>query len=112
MSQKWLRPNYIRWRQSINNQPSTLYTISRPQVVTAYVHQAVSPFYANPLIAPLRVNLVSSNTTAFTLDSAGITIAAAHPRQARDLIDLLTGAGQHEQRKRAGFISGRGQAST
>ena len=33
--------------------------------------------------------------------------AAAHPQQAQSLIDLLTGAGQHEQRERAGFISGR-----
>jgi molybdate transport system substrate-binding protein len=40
--------------------------------------------------------------------TAGITIAATHPRQAQDLIDLLTGATQHEQRKHAGFISGRG----
>jgi molybdate transport system substrate-binding protein len=43
-----------------------------------------------------------------TMYTAGITAAAAHPQQAQDLIDLLTGAGQHEQRKRAGFISGRG----
>jgi molybdate transport system substrate-binding protein len=40
--------------------------------------------------------------------TAGITAAAAHPQQAQDLVALLTGAGQHEQRKRAGFISGRG----
>ena len=43
-----------------------------------------------------------------TMYTAGITSAAAHARQARSLIDLLTGAGQHEQRKRAGFISNRG----
>ncbi|UPJ51898.1 substrate-binding domain-containing protein [Bradyrhizobium sp. 200] len=42
-----------------------------------------------------------------TMYTAGITIAAAHPQQAHDLIDLLTGAGQQEQRRRAGFISGR-----
>jgi molybdate transport system substrate-binding protein len=42
-----------------------------------------------------------------TMYTAGITIAAAHPQQVQCLIDLLTGAGQHEQRKRAGFISGR-----
>ena len=30
-------------------------------------------------------------------------------QQAQDLIDLLTGAGQHEQRRRAGFVSGRSQ---
>ena len=47
-----------------------------------------------------------------TMYTAGITSAAAHPQQARDLIDLLTGAGQHEQRKRAGFISGRDQPPT
>ena len=47
-----------------------------------------------------------------TMYTAGITAAAAHPQQAQSLIDLLTGAGQHEQRKRAGFISGRSQAPT
>src|SRR6187431_899063 len=41
-----------------------------------------------------------------TMYTAGITIAAAHPQQARDLIDLLTGAGQLQQRTRAGFFSG------
>jgi molybdate transport system substrate-binding protein len=45
-----------------------------------------------------------------TLYTAGITVAAAYPKQAQDLIDLLTDAGQHELRKRAGFISGRSQA--
>jgi molybdate transport system substrate-binding protein len=44
--------------------------------------------------------------------TAGITAAAAHPQQAQDLIDLLTGAGQQQQRQRAGFISGRNQAPT
>jgi len=47
-----------------------------------------------------------------TMYTVGITSAAAHPQQARDLIDLLTGAGQHEQRKHAGFISGRDQPPT
>jgi molybdate transport system substrate-binding protein len=41
--------------------------------------------------------------------TAGITTAAAHPQQAQDLIGLLTGAGQEELRKRAGFIGGRGE---
>ncbi|MEH2519086.1 molybdate transport system substrate-binding protein [Bradyrhizobium sp. AZCC 1610] len=44
-----------------------------------------------------------------TMYTAGITTAAAHPQRAQDLIGLLTGAGQHEQRKRAGFIGGRDQ---
>ena len=43
-----------------------------------------------------------------TMYTAGITIATTHPQQVQCLIDLLTGARQHEQRKRAGFISGRG----
>ena len=40
-----------------------------------------------------------------TMYTAGITVRASHVAEARILIDLLTGAGQHEQRQRAGFIS-------
>ena len=40
-----------------------------------------------------------------TMYTAGITVRAIHVAEARILIDLLTGAGQHEQRQRAGFIS-------
>ncbi|KRQ94817.1 molybdate ABC transporter substrate-binding protein [Bradyrhizobium jicamae] len=40
-----------------------------------------------------------------TMYTAGITTAAAHPQQAQELIGLLTGADQREQRKRAGFVS-------
>lgn len=39
-----------------------------------------------------------------TTYTAGVTAAAAHPQQAQDLIALLTGAGQQQQRERAGFI--------
>jgi molybdate transport system substrate-binding protein len=42
-----------------------------------------------------------------TTYTAGVAAAAVHPQQARDLIALLTGAGQQEQRHRAGFISSR-----
>jgi len=42
-----------------------------------------------------------------TTYTAGVTAIAANPQQARDLIALLTGAGQQEQRQRAGFVSGR-----
>jgi molybdate transport system substrate-binding protein len=42
-----------------------------------------------------------------TMYTAGVTTKAAHPSQASALIGLLTGAGQREQRERAGFISGR-----
>ena len=41
-----------------------------------------------------------------TMYTAGITTAAAHPHQARHLIDLLTGAGQRDKRTHAGFIGG------
>ena len=41
-----------------------------------------------------------------TMYTAGVTTRATHPSQARQLIGLLTGAGQREQRERAGFISG------
>ena len=40
-----------------------------------------------------------------TMYTAGITTRAAHAAQAQDLIGLLTGAGQHEQRTLAGFIN-------
>jgi molybdate transport system substrate-binding protein len=40
-----------------------------------------------------------------TMYTAAITTKAAHPQQAQELIDLLTGADQHEKRKRAGFVS-------
>jgi molybdate transport system substrate-binding protein len=43
-----------------------------------------------------------------TMYTAGITTAAAHPRQAQHLIDLLAGPGQGEQRARAGFVGGCG----
>ena len=40
-----------------------------------------------------------------TMYTAGVTTAAVHAAEARTLIGLLTGAGQREQRERAGFIS-------
>ncbi len=40
-----------------------------------------------------------------TMYTAGVTTTAAHAAQAHDLIGLLTGAGQREQRERAGFVS-------
>jgi molybdate transport system substrate-binding protein len=42
-----------------------------------------------------------------TMYTAGVTTKAAHPSQASALIGLLIGAGQREQRERAGFISAR-----
>jgi molybdate transport system substrate-binding protein len=40
-----------------------------------------------------------------TMYTAGVTTKAAHALQAQELIALLIGAGQREQRERAGFIS-------
>jgi len=42
-----------------------------------------------------------------TMYTAGVTTKAAHPSQASALIGLLVGAGQQEQRERAGFIAAR-----
>jgi molybdate transport system substrate-binding protein len=42
-----------------------------------------------------------------TMYTAGVTTKSAHASQASVLIGLLTGAGQREQRERAGFISAR-----
>jgi molybdate transport system substrate-binding protein len=47
-----------------------------------------------------------------TMYTAGVTTEAAHPTQARNLIDLLIGVGRHEQRKRAGFISGENRGAS
>jgi molybdate transport system substrate-binding protein len=41
-----------------------------------------------------------------TMYTAGVTTKAAYAPQARELIALLIGAGQREQRERAGFMSG------
>ena len=68
--------NVVPLHVSIYNQPTTLYTISRPQIVSVSVHQATSPYYGNPLVSPLRVSLASSDTLAFKLDSAAVTIPA------------------------------------
>ncbi|HYS21402.1 MAG TPA: plastocyanin/azurin family copper-binding protein, partial [Gemmatimonadales bacterium] len=58
-----------------NYPPSTLYTISPPQSASVYVSDAFNS-QARPLVAPLRVALNSSDPTAFTLDSAAVTIPA------------------------------------
>jgi len=41
-----------------------------------------------------------------TMYTAGVTTRTAYASQAQELIGLLVGAGQREQRERAGFISG------
>jgi plastocyanin len=51
----------------------TNYTIAAPSPVTVYAYDPVDG-QARPLIAPLRVNLASSDTATFTLDSAAVTI--------------------------------------
>ncbi len=52
----------------------TNYTISPPYGVTVQAYDSADFGTARPLIAPLRVNLVSSNASTFTLDSAAVTI--------------------------------------
>jgi plastocyanin len=53
---------------------ATNYTISPPYPVTVYAFDSADGGTARPLIAPLRVNLTSSNPATFTLDSAAVTI--------------------------------------
>ncbi len=78
-----------------NPSPVTLYTISRPQGVYAIEYDSVFPNYSHPLVAPLRVALGTSNTQAFTLDSAFVTIPAGATASNYDTLRvLLTGAGQ------------------
>lgn len=43
-----------------------------------------------------------------TMYTAGVTARAAHPQEARALIDLLIGPDQRELRARAGFVGGGG----
>ena len=52
---------------------TTNYTIGTPYPVTAAVYDSADG-QSRPLIAPLRVNLVSTNTATFTLDSGAVTI--------------------------------------
>ena len=61
---------------AIYTQPTTLYTISQPKLVSVFAEQGVYPNYSNPLVAPLRVTLTSSDTAVFKLDSAAVTIPA------------------------------------
>jgi plastocyanin len=56
-----------------NSYPSAMYTISRPQLVSAYVTDSVNGV-GRPLLKPLLVSLVSTNTRTFTLDSAQVAI--------------------------------------
>jgi molybdate transport system substrate-binding protein len=59
------------------------------------------------IISTKGVKLSGSLPAGFDLATtytAGIAAAAAHPQQAQELIDLLIGDGQYEQRRRAGFI--------
>ena len=55
--------------------PSTLYTISAPSQVSAYVYDSANG-QTRPLVAPLAVTLTAGNPQAFTLDSTTITIPA------------------------------------
>jgi len=52
---------------------TTNYTIGTPYAVTVAVYDSADQQY-RPLIAPLQVNLASTNTATFTLDSGVVTI--------------------------------------
>jgi plastocyanin len=77
-----------RPRVALYNYPSTLYTISAPTYVTAAVMDSLYG-YQHPLLAPLTINLVSRNPSAFTLDSATVVIPAGATISNRDTLRVV-----------------------
>ena len=70
--------------------------------------KTLQEFIALAKSQPGKLNYASSGQgTPYHMYTAGLATAAAHPHEAQHLINLLIGAGQQEQRTRAGFISGR-----
>ena len=62
-------------RVDVSSYPSTLYTISAPQLVNAVARDSAN-LQARPLLAPMVVSLVSRNPAAVALDSPTVTIPA------------------------------------
>jgi len=68
--------------------PTTLYTISAPAQVSAYVYDSVNAF-SYPLVAPLVVTLTSGNPAALTLDSGRVTIPAGSAISGYDTLRVV-----------------------
>ena len=71
-----------------NSYPTTLYTISAPQQVNVVVTDSVNGF-SYPLVNPLSVGLTSGNPSAFTLDSAFVTIPAGSTTSNYDTLRVV-----------------------
>ena len=83
------------------------------ELAASGAHRPIGCTQSTEIISTKGVTLSGSlppGSELATMYTAGITVAAAHPQQAQELIGLLTGTGQQEARERAGFIGGRGQA--
>ena len=77
------------------------------ELAASKAHRPIGCTQSTEIISTEGVDLSGSlpaGCELATMYAAAITTAAAHPRQAQHLIDLLTGAGQSEQRARAGFV--------
>ncbi|WOH68140.1 molybdate ABC transporter substrate-binding protein [Bradyrhizobium sp. BWA-3-5] len=77
------------------------------ELAASKAHRPIGCTQSTEIISAEGVDLSGSlpaGCELATMYTAAITTAAAHPRQAQHLIDLLTGAGQSEQRARAGFV--------
>lgn len=72
------------------NYPSTLYTISPPQLVSATAVDSADGI-ARPLLAPLVVALTSGNPGAYTLDSATVTIPSGSAYSNYDTLRVVPG---------------------
>jgi plastocyanin len=79
--------------------PSTLFTISRPQRVQAYVADSFG--FTHPLLAPMLVSLTSTDPSVFSLDSAVVTIDSG---QAFSEIDTLRVVGVGSSRILVGSV--------
>jgi plastocyanin len=71
--------------------PSTLYTISRPQLINAYVVDSVNG-QARPLLAKRLVSVTSTNPRTFTLDSAQVPIDSGQAYSRYDTLRVVPGA--------------------
>lgn len=68
--------------------PTTLYTISAPQVVSAIAQNSGNDV-ARPLLAPLTVDLATGNPAAYTLARGSVTIPAGQYVTAYDTIHVV-----------------------
>jgi len=70
------------------NYPTTLYTITAPQIVSAIAENSGNSV-ARPLLAPLTVDLTAGNPAAYTLASGSVTIPAGQYISGYDTLHVV-----------------------